>query len=148
MARAENLLSLNRATGLDGAHGGLEPSLAAHSAGLPRSGSDFIDAAAGVTLRAAARRDLPAIVEQCRDPEMVRWTTVPTPPGGYQLRDAEEFLALTAAGWTTGQRLGWTIAAERTLNVASAAASISGSKATGSPRSASACILRHVAVRS
>ena len=80
---------------------------------FPEAVPILIDAAAGVTLRAAARRDLPAIVEQCRDPEMVRWTTVPTPPGGYQLRDAEEFLALTAAGWTTGQRLGWTIAAER-----------------------------------
>jgi ribosomal-protein-alanine N-acetyltransferase len=80
---------------------------------FPEAVPILIDAAAGVTLRAVARRDLPAIVEQCRDPEMVRWTTVPTPPGGYQLRDAEEFLALTAAGWTTGQRLGWTIEAER-----------------------------------
>jgi [ribosomal protein S5]-alanine N-acetyltransferase len=73
----------------------------------------LIDAEAGVTLRAAGRKDLPAMVEQCRDPEMIRWTTVPTPPDGYQLRDAEEFLALTAVGWTTGQRLGWTIEAER-----------------------------------
>jgi [ribosomal protein S5]-alanine N-acetyltransferase len=73
----------------------------------------LIDAEAGVTLRAAGKKDLPAIVEQCRDPEMIRWTTVPTPPDGYQLRDAEEFLALTAVGWTTGQRLGWTIEAER-----------------------------------
>jgi ribosomal-protein-alanine N-acetyltransferase len=73
----------------------------------------LIDAEAGVTLRAAGRSDLEAIVEQCRDPEMVRWTTVPTPAGGYQLRDAEEFLALTAAGWTSGERLGWTIEAQR-----------------------------------
>jgi [ribosomal protein S5]-alanine N-acetyltransferase len=73
----------------------------------------LIDAEAGVTLRAAGRNDLEAIVEQGRDPEMIRWTTVPTPAGGYQLRDAEEFLALTAAGWTSGQRLGWTIEAQR-----------------------------------
>ena len=73
----------------------------------------LIDAEADVTLRAAGRGDLPAIVEQCRDPEMIRWTTVPSPPDGYQLRDAEEFLALTAAGWTSGQRLGWTIEAPR-----------------------------------
>jgi RimJ/RimL family protein N-acetyltransferase len=73
----------------------------------------LIDAEADVTLRAAGRGDLPAIVEQCRDPEMIRWTTVPSPPDGYQLRDAEEFLALTAAGWTSGQRLGWTIEASR-----------------------------------
>ncbi|HEY6681939.1 MAG TPA: GNAT family N-acetyltransferase, partial [Propionibacteriaceae bacterium] len=57
--------------------------------------------------------DLPAMVEQCRDPDMIRWTTVPTPEGGYQLRDAEEFLALTAAGWTSGERLGWTIEGQR-----------------------------------
>jgi len=73
----------------------------------------LIDAAAGVTLRPASTRDLPAMVEQCRDPEMIRWTTVPTPDGGYQLRDAEEFLALTAAGWASGERLGWTIEAQR-----------------------------------
>jgi [ribosomal protein S5]-alanine N-acetyltransferase len=73
----------------------------------------LIDAEAGVTLRAARRGDLPAMVEQCRDPETVRWTPVPTPADGYQLRDAEDFLALTAAGWTSGQRLGWTIEAQR-----------------------------------
>jgi [ribosomal protein S5]-alanine N-acetyltransferase len=80
---------------------------------FPEAVPILIDAEAGVTLRAAARRDLPAMVEQCRDPEMIRWTPVPTPPDGYQLRDAEEFLAVTAVGWTTGQRLGWTIDAER-----------------------------------
>ena len=80
---------------------------------FPEAVPILIDAEAGVTLRAAARRDLPGMVEQCRDPEMIRWTTVPTPPGGYHLRDAEEFLALTAVGWTTGQRLGWTIEAQR-----------------------------------
>ncbi len=73
----------------------------------------LIDAEAGVTLRAAGRGDLPGMVEQCRDPEMIRWTSVPTPEDGYQLRDAEEFLALTTAGWTSGERLGWTIEAQR-----------------------------------
>jgi RimJ/RimL family protein N-acetyltransferase len=73
----------------------------------------LIDAETGIRLRALARRDLAAIVEQGRDPEMIRWTTVPTPTDGYQLRDAEEFLALTAAGWTSGQRLGWTIEGQR-----------------------------------
>jgi ribosomal-protein-alanine N-acetyltransferase len=73
----------------------------------------LVDGKTDVTLRAAGTGDLPAIVEQCRDPEMIRWTTVPTPPDGYRLRDAEEFLALTAAGWTSGQRLGWTIEAPR-----------------------------------
>jgi RimJ/RimL family protein N-acetyltransferase len=73
----------------------------------------LIDANAGVRLRAANSADLPGMVEQCRDPDMIRWTTVPVPEGGYQLRDAEEFLALTAAGWTHGERLGWTIEAQR-----------------------------------
>jgi [ribosomal protein S5]-alanine N-acetyltransferase len=73
----------------------------------------LIDAEAGIKLRALARHDLAAIVEQCRDPEMIRWTTVPTPTDGYQLRDAEEFLALAAAGWASGQRLGWTIEGQR-----------------------------------
>jgi RimJ/RimL family protein N-acetyltransferase len=73
----------------------------------------LIDAEARITLRALGRDDLAAIVEQCSDPEMIRWTTVPTPTDGYQLRDAEEFLALTAAGWTSGQRLSWTIEGQR-----------------------------------
>jgi len=73
----------------------------------------LIDAEAGITLRAPGRHDLAAIVEQCRDPGMIRWTTVPTPADGYQLRDAEEFLTVIAAGWTSGQRLGWTIEGQR-----------------------------------
>jgi ribosomal-protein-alanine N-acetyltransferase len=73
----------------------------------------LIDAKAGITLRALGRQDLAAIVEQCRDPGMIRWTTVPTPADGYQLRDAEEFLTVIAAGWTSGQRLGWTIEGQR-----------------------------------
>jgi RimJ/RimL family protein N-acetyltransferase len=80
---------------------------------FPDSVPILIDAEAVVTLRATSRRDLPAMVEQCRDPDMIRWTTVPTPEGGYRLRDAEEFFALIAAGWTSGERLGWTIEAQR-----------------------------------
>jgi RimJ/RimL family protein N-acetyltransferase len=64
---------------------------------------------AGVTLRALGPADLPAVVEQCRDPEMVRWTTVPDPEGGYGLREAEEFLAHVARGWEEGSRLSWAI---------------------------------------
>ena len=71
------------------------------------------DAETGVTLRAPGRGDLAGLVEQCRDLEMIRWTSVPTPEGGYQLKDAEEFLALINAGWTSGERLGWTIEAQR-----------------------------------
>jgi RimJ/RimL family protein N-acetyltransferase len=89
------------------------PSVPTAARSFPHSVPILIDAEAGVTLRAAARRDLPAMVEQCRDPAMIRWTTVPDPSDGYQLRDAEEFLALTAVGWASGERLGWTIEAQR-----------------------------------
>ena len=73
----------------------------------------LIDVDAGVTLRAPNTGDFAGMVEQCRDPEMIRWTTVPNPPAGYQLRDAEEFLAVIASGWTSGERLGWTIEGQR-----------------------------------
>lgn len=42
-----------------------------------------------VKLRAHALADAPRVVEQCTDPESVRWTTVPTPYGD---REAAEFL--------------------------------------------------------
>lgn len=51
-----------------------------------------------VRLRALTERDLPAVVEQSRDPETVRWTRVPHP---YGLDDAQEFLAGHASGWAT-----------------------------------------------
>ncbi|MGZ4628582.1 GNAT family N-acetyltransferase [Oryzihumus sp.] len=56
-----------------------------------------------VTLRAHSPADLDAVVEQARDPEMVRWTTVPAP---YERSDAQEFLAAVIAGWqdATGNR--------------------------------------------
>ncbi len=70
----------------------------------------LVDPASGVTLRATEPSDLPAIVEQSRDPETVRWTTsVPTPPGGYTLADAEEFYARIRTGWTEGSALAWSI---------------------------------------
>lgn len=50
-----------------------------------------------VTLRAHTDVDVPRIVEQCRDPESVRWTTVPSP---YDESDAREWLGTTIpAGW-------------------------------------------------
>jgi len=50
-----------------------------------------------VTLRAHREADEPRIVEQCRDVESVRWTTVPTP---YDGDDAREWLgAVVPAGW-------------------------------------------------
>ncbi|WP_336086555.1 GNAT family N-acetyltransferase [Nocardia sp. SSK8] len=49
-----------------------------------------------VTLRAHRPADLDAMVEQCRDPEMLRYTTVPSP---YGRADAEEFLTRVARAW-------------------------------------------------
>jgi hypothetical protein len=108
----------------------------------------LIDAEADVTLRAAGRGDLPAIVEQCRDPEMIRWTTVPTPPDGYQLQDAEKFLALTASVGPVVNDSAGPLRRSETAAVATVAASISTSKATGSPKSGLACILRRAAAPS
>jgi len=72
----------------------------------------LVDPASGVTLRAHTTADLPAIVEQCRDEESIRWTTVPTPPGGYSLEDAGDFaLTMVPAGWRAGDKLVWAIEA-------------------------------------
>ena len=50
-----------------------------------------------VTLRAHGPADVPRIVEQCRDPESLAWTTVPSP---YDESDAEEWLGTTIpSGW-------------------------------------------------
>ncbi len=74
----------------------------------------LVDAVAEVTLRATEEADLPAVVEECRDPETMRWsTTIPRPVGGYQLSDAQDFLASVRAGWQDGTQLTWTVEAER-----------------------------------
>ncbi len=74
----------------------------------------LVDPAAGVTLRAAGEEDLPAIVEQSRDPETIRWTlSVPTPPGGYSLSNARDYLAMMTSGWEDGSILNWTVEAAR-----------------------------------
>jgi RimJ/RimL family protein N-acetyltransferase len=69
----------------------------------------LVDRATGVTLRALVPGDLPALVEQCNDPDSIRWTTVPVPEGGYGLADAEDFLSVVAAGWRDGTLLTWAI---------------------------------------
>jgi RimJ/RimL family protein N-acetyltransferase len=55
-----------------------------------------------VTLRAHGPGDVPAMVEQCRDPLMQQWTTV---PARYQRRHAEEFLAGREPAWASGEEL-------------------------------------------
>ncbi|MET7773171.1 GNAT family protein [Nocardia sp. NPDC005366] len=62
-----------------------------------------------VTLRAHRQQDLDAIVEQGRDVEMIRYTTVPRP---YGRDDARDFLQRTAREWeqaTPTSRRGWAI---------------------------------------
>lgn len=71
----------------------------------------LVDTDRGVRLRPHRGDDLPAIVEQARDSESVRFTTVPTP---YGLDDARSFLAdLVIPGWESGRTLGWAIEASR-----------------------------------
>ena len=60
-----------------------------------------------VTLRAHQRQDIPAMVEQCRDEQMQRWTTVPSP---YHPRDARAFLDSRPEAWRSGQELSFAIA--------------------------------------
>ena len=87
---------------------------AATTRAFPDGVPTLVDPAAEVTLRATSAADLPAIVEQSRDPETIRWTSsVPNPPGGYSMRDAEYFFAQIRTGWTEGRRLTWTVESER-----------------------------------
>jgi RimJ/RimL family protein N-acetyltransferase len=55
-----------------------------------------------VLLRSLRDSDLPAIVEACQDPEIPRWTAVPSP---YTEDDARSFLSSTAGDQADGSRL-------------------------------------------
>lgn len=93
-------------------------------ADTPRSpattGTDFpegvpilVDPLRDVTLRAHQSSDIEDVIEQSRDPEMMRWTTVPTPEHGYGPAEAAAFLELVAGGWRDGTRLSWAVEAPR-----------------------------------
>lgn len=69
----------------------------------------LVDPAAGVILRPHAETDIAAIVEQCCDPESIRWTTVPTPEGGYGVDDARAFLSLTRQRWEESASCCWAV---------------------------------------
>ena len=49
-----------------------------------------------VVLRSHRPSDAERCVEQCLDPESVRWTTVPSP---YSLDDAYQFIGSRAKAW-------------------------------------------------
>ncbi|HEY5820618.1 MAG TPA: GNAT family N-acetyltransferase [Propionibacteriaceae bacterium] len=70
------------------------------------------DPAGGITLRAHRRTDQPDMIEACNDPEVVRWSTVPIPEGGYSSAEAEEYYRIVRAGWASGERLSWAIEGE------------------------------------
>lgn len=60
-----------------------------------------------VTLRPPTADDVPAIVRHCRDPEMVRWTTVPHP---YGEADAHDFLRHSRDSWADHTGAVWSVA--------------------------------------
>lgn len=60
-----------------------------------------------VTLRAHNDDDLERSVEQCVDPDSIRWTTVPTP---YTLEEAKRFIRdVMPGGWATDQEWGFAV---------------------------------------
>ncbi len=70
----------------------------------------LVDDETGVALRPHAPSDVPRLVEQCRDPETVRWTSIPVPDHGYGPAEAAGFLEHVTAGWREGTLLSWAIA--------------------------------------
>ena len=52
-----------------------------------------------VALRRLHEEDVGAMVSHCRDPEMQRWTTVPSP---YDDADARRWIALSRKQWAAG----------------------------------------------
>lgn len=60
-----------------------------------------------VTLRAHGEDDIARCVEQCVDPDSIRWTTVPTP---YRTEDAKFFIRRAMpGGWETDQEWGFAV---------------------------------------
>ena len=53
-----------------------------------------------IPLRAWTLEDIPAIAAACRDPEIPRWTSVPTP---YTEDDAREWVERTTQAWNDGR---------------------------------------------
>ena len=53
-----------------------------------------------LSLRPPTRADVPALVEACQDPEIPRWTRIPSP---YGRADAEDYVARTESGRASGE---------------------------------------------
>lgn len=61
-----------------------------------------------VVLRALSMADAPVLVENCINPEAIRWTTVPL---GYTMEHAAYFInTITPDGWRTGETLSFAVA--------------------------------------
>lgn len=61
---------------------------------------------ARVVLSVTVESDAEAIYAACQDPDIPRYTTVPSP---YRRRDAEEFIGTVATAWTQGTDRSWAI---------------------------------------
>ncbi|OIH97017.1 GNAT family N-acetyltransferase [Curtobacterium sp. MCBA15_001] len=60
-----------------------------------------------VLLEVPTRADTVAITEGCQDPEVIRWTTIPTP---YRPQDAAAFVdALVGPAWASDREYTWAI---------------------------------------
>ncbi|GAA5116468.1 GNAT family N-acetyltransferase [Pseudonocardia adelaidensis] len=72
---------------------------------LPTSAPTLTDGV--VTLRAHTAADLDALVVLARDPETVRWTSIPEP---YEQADARRWVEVTVpAGWREGTAARWVV---------------------------------------
>lgn len=60
-----------------------------------------------ITVRPLRETDVPAIVAACQDPEIPRWTRVPSP---YTAEDARRFLAIAAAEAAAGEGMALAVA--------------------------------------
>jgi RimJ/RimL family protein N-acetyltransferase len=60
-----------------------------------------------VTVRPLREADIPAIVAACQDPEIPRWTRVPSP---YTREDAERYLAIAATEARAGEAVALAVA--------------------------------------
>lgn len=59
-----------------------------------------------LVLRAPSPADIEAIELACQDPEIPRWTTVPSP---YSRKDAEDFVAMVDRAWADRTETVWGI---------------------------------------
>lgn len=63
---------------------------------------------ARLVLAAPTKNDVEAITAACQDPEIPRWTTVPSP---YTRDDAQTYVRQVAERWTDGSHATWVVRA-------------------------------------